>query len=72
MPLRSGAPSPAPSNMRVDDAALALEQITSAGVDMEEMGLRLEDDGVASFHDSFAHLLQSLNHKVESLTSELS
>jgi len=37
------------------------------GVDMEDVGLTLEDHGVAGFHDSFAHLLDTLNTKARQL-----
>ena len=51
----------------VDDAAAVLEGIAYIGVDMDDVGLTLEDQGVASFHESFAHLLDTLNTKSHQL-----
>jgi transaldolase len=47
----------------VDDAAATLERLAHVGVDMDDVGLTLEDQGVDSFHDSFAHVLETLEAK---------
>jgi transaldolase len=47
----------------LDDAATVLDQIANVGVDMDDVGQTLEDQGVASFHESFAHVLDTLTAK---------
>lgn len=47
----------------VDDAAEALDGLARVGVDMDDVGLTLEDQGVTSFHESFAHVLDTLTTK---------
>lgn len=47
----------------VDDAAAVLDRLARVGVDMGDVGLTLEDQGLASFHESFAHVLHTLNTK---------
>lgn len=51
----------------LDDAANVLDQLVQVGVEMDEVGLRLEDQGVASFHDSFAHVQDTLTLKAQQL-----
>ena len=51
----------------VDDAAAVLARLAHVGVDMDEVGLTLEDQGVASFHESFAHVLDILTTKARRL-----
>jgi transaldolase len=51
----------------VDDAAAVLARLAHVGVDMDDVGLRLEDQGVASFHDSFTHVLDTLTLKAQQL-----
>jgi hypothetical protein len=38
------------------------------GIDIDDVGLTLEDSGVASFHSSYQHLLGTLEEKRRSLT----
>jgi transaldolase len=45
-----------------------LERIGAAGVDMADVGLTLEDEGVASFTKSFDELLQKLSDKANALS----
>lgn len=45
------------------DAAGVLDRLAAVGVDMEDVGLTLEDQGVTGFHQSFAHLLETLDTK---------
>lgn len=52
----------------VDDAAAVLDRLAHVGVDMDNVGLTLEDQGVASFHESFAHVLATLDTKARQLT----
>jgi len=49
----------------VDDAAAVLARLAHVGVDMDDVGLRLEDQGVASFHGSFTHVLDTLTLKAQ-------
>jgi transaldolase len=51
----------------VDDAEAVMRQLASVGVDMDDVGRTLEDQGVASFHESFEHVLQALATKAHAL-----
>jgi transaldolase len=51
----------------VADAAEAMEQLAALGIDMDDVGAALEEQGVASFHDSFAHVLAALEAKTGQL-----
>jgi transaldolase len=51
----------------VDDAEAVMHALAEAGVDMDDVGRTLEDQGVASFHQSFAHVLQVLETKARQL-----
>jgi transaldolase len=51
----------------VDDAEAVMQALAEAGVDMDDVGRTLEDQGVASFHQSFAHVLQVLETKARQL-----
>ena len=53
----------------VDDAAAVLDRLTAVGVDMDDVGRTLEDQGVASFHESFAHVLDTLTTKARQLAA---
>jgi transaldolase len=47
----------------VDEAAEAMRRLAAAGVDMDDVGLTLEDEGVASFHASYQEVLAALAAK---------
>ena len=51
----------------VDHAGAVMDRLAEVGVDMDDVGRTLEDQGVASFHQSFAHVLQALEHKARQL-----
>ena len=51
----------------VDDASAVLGALAEVGVDMDDVGRTLEDQGVASFHESFVHVLQALKAKAGEL-----
>jgi transaldolase len=51
----------------VDDAGAVMDRLAEVGVDMDDVGRTLEDQGVASFHQSFAHVLQALESKARQL-----
>ena len=51
----------------VQDAAGVMHDLATVGVDMDEVGLTLEDQGVDGFHKSFAHLLTTLRGKAHEL-----
>ncbi len=53
----------------VDDAAAVLDRLAYVGVDMDDVGRTLEDEGVASFHDSFTHVLDTLTAKARQLAA---
>ena len=53
----------------VDDAAAMLDRLANIGVDMDDVGRTLEDEGVASFHDSFTHVLDTLTTKARQLAA---
>jgi transaldolase len=44
-----------------------LDRLAKVGVDMDDVGRTLEDQGVASFHQSFAHVLEALETKARQL-----
>jgi transaldolase len=46
-----------------------LDELAGVGVDMDDVGLTLEDEGVASFHESFDHVLRALTSKSRQLVS---
>jgi transaldolase len=48
-------------------AAEAMQRLAEAGIDMDDVGRVLEEQGVASFHDSFAHVLGALTAKTSQL-----
>jgi transaldolase len=48
-------------------AAEAMQRLAEAGIDMDDVGRVLEEQGVASFHDSFAHVLGALAAKTSQL-----
>ena len=45
------------------DADEVMRRLAAAGVDMDDVGLTLEDRGVASFHESFQDMLGGLTAK---------
>jgi transaldolase len=51
----------------VGDAQAVMDGLAEVGVDMDDVGRTLEDQGVASFHQSFAHVLQALQTKARQL-----
>jgi transaldolase len=52
----------------VDQAAAVMRRLAAAGVDMDEVGLTLEDQGVASFHASYQQVLAALAAKAGQLS----
>ncbi len=56
----------------VDTAADVLTRLEQVGVDLDDVGLTLETQGVDAFHQSFAHLLQSLRDKGDRLRPQAS
>jgi transaldolase len=46
-----------------------MRRLAAAGVDMDDVGLTLEDNGVAGFHQAFGHVLASLDAKARQLSS---
>jgi transaldolase len=53
----------------VDQARQVMDRLRSIGIDMDDVGLTLEERGVASFHESFAGVLEALDAKVQRLAS---
>jgi transaldolase len=51
----------------VDDAAATMRALAEVGVDMDDVGRVLEDQGVAAFHESFVHVLDALKDKARQL-----
>jgi transaldolase len=51
----------------VEDAGAVMDRLAEVGVDMDDLGRTLEDQGVAGFHQSFTHVLQALQHKARQL-----
>ena len=48
----------------------AWEQLTAVGVDLDDVGDKLEKDGVASFQKSFIELTDSLEQKATELAAD--
>ena len=51
----------------VDDAGAVMHKLAEVGVDMDDVGRALEDQGVASFRESFVHVLHTLHTKAHQL-----
>ncbi len=51
----------------VQAAAEVMNRLARLGIDMDDVGCTLEDQGVASFHDSFTHVLTTLEAKAARL-----
>jgi transaldolase len=51
----------------VDHAGAVMDKLAEVGVDMDDVGRSLEDQGVAGFHQSFAHVLEALESKARQL-----
>jgi len=51
----------------VDEAAAVLAALPGLGIDMDDVGTTLEDQGVAAFHASFADVLSALEAKAKQL-----
>ena len=47
----------------VEEAQAVMDALTDIGVDMNDVGRTLEDDGLAGFQQSFAHVLDVLAAK---------
>jgi len=52
----------------VDESAAVMRGLAAARVDMDDIGLTLEDQGVAGFHNSFQQVLAALRAKAEQLS----
>jgi transaldolase len=55
-------------DVNVADAERVMQAIATAGVDMDDVGQTLEDQGVAAFKKSFDHVLGTLAAKQQALT----
>jgi transaldolase len=53
----------------VDEATEVMRRLAAVGIDMDDVGLTLEDNGVTGFHESFQHMLASLHGKARQLSS---
>ncbi len=51
----------------LDDATEVMDRLAAVGIDLDDVGRTLEEQGVASFHDSFAHVLNTLDGKLRQL-----
>jgi transaldolase len=51
----------------VDGAVAVLEALDALGLDMDDVGATLENEGVAKFHESFDHVLGALATKAQLL-----
>jgi transaldolase len=52
----------------VDEAAEVMRRLAAAGVDMDDVGLTLEDHGIAGFHTSYQQVLAALAAKADELS----
>ena len=53
----------------MDDAREVMRRLAAVGIDMDDVGLTLEDQGVASFHQSFQDVLGALDTKAHHLVT---
>ena len=53
----------------VDEARAVLRGLGGVGIDLDDVGLTLEGNGVAAFHQSFQHVLAALEAKAGRLAS---
>ena len=53
----------------VDQARQVMDRLRAIGIDTDDVGLTLEERGVASFHESFAGVLEALDAKAQRLAS---
>ncbi len=51
------------------EAETLLSRLEEVGVDMDDVGRTLEDEGVASFTKSFEEVMQSLSDKANALSA---
>ena len=49
-------------DLDVEDADDTMRRLATLGVDMDDVGLTLENEGVAAFHESFRDVLAALEH----------
>ncbi|MDQ4148651.1 MAG: bifunctional transaldolase/phosoglucose isomerase [Actinomycetota bacterium] len=49
----------------VDEAARQIEELAAGGIDLEEIALKLEDEGIEAFEKDLNSLLETLEDKVE-------
>ncbi len=54
----------------VAEAKVAMEDLAAAGIDMEDVSVTLENEGVAAFAKSFDELIQSLTDKANALHAQ--
>ena len=54
---------------RLEEATEVMRRLAAVGIDMDDVGLTLEDNGVAGFHKSLQHVLASLHAKARQLSS---
>jgi len=52
----------------VDEAEEVMRRLAAVGIDMDEVGLTLEDEGVAGFHEAFQRMLAGLAGKVRQVS----
>ncbi len=53
----------------VEGADRLMDRLAAVGIDMDDVGVTLENEGLASFHESFAHVLAALETKARRLSS---
>ena len=51
----------------IEGAEEVMSELHGLGVDMDDVGITLEEQGIESFHQSFAHVLSALEDKAERL-----
>ena len=54
----------------VQEAAEVMRRLGAVGVDMDDVGMTLEDEGVAAFHRSFQGVLAALAAKIPQLCGD--
>jgi transaldolase len=52
----------------VDEADQVMRRLATVGVDMDDVGLTLEEQGIAGFHTSYQQVLAALAAKARHLS----
>jgi transaldolase len=52
-------------DIAVDEARDVMRRLAAVGIDLDDVAVTLEEQGVASFHESYQNVLSSLDTKAQ-------